>query len=119
MPISEATKNEIRKRAQQLELLAEHAPLRLCRTHGNGGARARRGRARARAQAQNQRCKRRDSNEGCHRSFVRSVDMRHFETSNAHLRVAVPAVGMVKLLQERKATLEAMVAEGFAQRFAS
>jgi hypothetical protein len=45
--------------------------------------------------------------------------MRHFETSNAHLRVAVPAVGMVKLLQEQKATLEAMVAEGFAQRSAS
>jgi hypothetical protein len=31
--------------------------------------------------------------------------MKRFTPANAHLRVAVPAVGMLKLLQERKAMI--------------
>jgi len=37
--------------------------------------------------------------------------MKHFAPAAPHLRAAVPVVGMVKLLQERKAALESMVAE--------
>ena len=37
--------------------------------------------------------------------------MKRYAPAVAHLRAAIPAVGMLKLLQERKATLQAMIAE--------
>ncbi len=41
--------------------------------------------------------------------------MKHFAPETKHLRAAVPMVGMVKLMESRKAALEAMIAEKHRQ----
>lgn len=39
--------------------------------------------------------------------------MKHYQPAVPHLRASVPVVGMLALLEERKATLEGMIRESF------
>jgi len=41
--------------------------------------------------------------------------MKHDGNAVSHLRAALPVVGMVALLEDRKATLQAMIRERFRQ----
>lgn len=41
--------------------------------------------------------------------------MKHYQVEAKHLRAALPVVGMEHLLQERKAALQAQLAERFRQ----
>lgn len=45
--------------------------------------------------------------------------MKHHAPTAPHLRSPLPVVGMVTLLEERKTTLQAMIAERFRQARAS